>query len=168
MTAADLFGGVGLALVAAWPWLTGRRALLAGQGASALAFALHYASLGAATGAAMSGLSVAQVAVAWADTRPRWRGALYAATAPALAVLVGWTWAGPESACAAAGLAFAMAARWARTAHGLRLLSMGSAWAWLAHDIIAGSVFGFVADVACMVGLAVGVLRARERLPRAE
>lgn len=57
MTAADLAGAAGFVLVALWPWLSGRRALLAGRGASAAAFSLHYLLIGATTGAALAGLS---------------------------------------------------------------------------------------------------------------
>lgn len=109
---SDLAGAAGFALVALWPWRSGRRALLAGQGASAAAFALHYLLISTTTGAAMAGLSVLQVATAWADDRPRWCRALYIATLPALAVLAASTWAGWPSACAATGMILATAARW--------------------------------------------------------
>ncbi|ALJ36890.1 hypothetical protein D9623_16305 [Azospirillum brasilense] len=81
---SDLAGAAGFVLVALWPWLSGRRSLLAGQGVSAAAFALHYLLIGATTGAAMSGLSVLQVATAWPDDRPRCCRVLYVATAPLL------------------------------------------------------------------------------------
>lgn len=159
MTAADLAGAAGFVLVALWPWLSGRRALLAGQGASAGAFAVHYLLIGALTGAAMSGLSVVQVATAWPDDRAGWHRAVYAATVPALAVLTASTWAGWPSACAAAGMALATVARWSRSALVLRVLFLAAGACWVAHDLLTGSAFGLLADLLCMVGLVVGALR---------
>ncbi|UKJ74458.1 YgjV family protein [Azospirillum brasilense] len=156
---SDLAGGAGFALVALWPWLSGRRALLAGQGASAAAFALHYLLIGAGTGAALSGLSVLQVATAWPDDRPRWCRALYISTLPALAVLAASTWAGWPSACAAAGMALGTAARWCRSALLLRALFLLAGACWVAHDFLSGSTFGLAADLLCMAGLVYGALR---------
>ncbi|MFL7903598.1 YgjV family protein [Azospirillum argentinense] len=163
---SDLAGAAGFVLVALWPWLSGRRALLAGQGASAAAFALHYLLIGAGTGAAMSGLSVLQVATAWPDDRPQWCRALYVATVPLLAVLAVSTWAGWPSACAAAGMILATAARWSRSALLLRALFLAAGACWVAHDLLTGSTFGLAADLLCMVGLVYGALRDR-RAPAA-
>ncbi|MGR0185412.1 YgjV family protein [Azospirillum aestuarii] len=156
---SDLAGAAGFVLVALWPWLSGRRALLAGQGASAAAFALHYLLIGAGTGAAMSGLSVVQVATAWPDDRPIWCRAVYIATVPALAVLAASTWAGWPSACAAAGMILATAARWCRSALLLRVLFLLAGACWVAHDLLTGSTFGLLADLLCMAGLVYGALR---------
>lgn len=156
---SDLAGAAGFVLVALWPWLSGRRALLAGQGASAAAFAVHYLLIGAGTGAAMAGLSVLQVATAWPDNRPRWCGALYAATVPALALLAASTWAGWPSACAAAGMMLATVARWSQSALVLRILFLAAGACWVAHDVLTGSTFGLAADLLCMGGLVYGALR---------
>ena len=133
----------------------------AGQGASAAAFALHYLLIGAATGAAMSGLSVVQVATAWADDRAWWQRAVFTATVPALAVLTASTWAGWPSACVAAGMALATVARWSRSALLLRVLFLAAGSCWIVHDLLTGSTFGLLADLFCMVGLVVGAVRDR-------
>jgi len=153
LTPAALSGAAGFLLVAAWPLLKGRRALLVGQAGAALAFLLHYLLIGATTGAAMSGLSIVQTGAAFPDERRWWHGALYAATVPALAVLVFMTWAGPASACAAVGLALTTAARWLKHPLMLRLLSVLACIAWAVHDVLTGSALGLLADIACMVNL---------------
>ncbi|NUB17143.1 hypothetical protein GAY28_35175 [Azospirillum brasilense] len=156
---SDLAGAAGFVLVALWPWLSDRRALLAGQGASAAAFAMHYLLIGAITGAALSGLSVLQVATAWPDDRPIWCRAVYIAPVPLLAVLTASTWAGWPSACAAAGMIAATAARWSRSALLLRVLFLLAGACWVAHDLLTGSTFGLLADLLCMAGLVYGALR---------
>ncbi|QCO03310.1 hypothetical protein D3867_13945 [Azospirillum argentinense] len=158
---SDLAGAAGFVLVALWPWLSGRRALLAGQGASAAAFALHYLLIGAGTGAVLSGLSVLQVATAWPDDRPQWCRLLYIATVPLLAVLAVSTWAGWPSACAAAGMILATAARWCRSSLLLRTLFLAAGACWVAHDLLTGSTFGLLADLLCMAGLVYGARRDR-------
>lgn len=156
---SDLAGSVGLALIVVWPLLRGRRAILAGQAASALAFVLHYLLIGAATGAAMASLSLVQAVTAWPAVRPWWCGALYGATVPALAVLAATTWAGPASAWAAAGLALATLARWLRRPCRMRAAFFLAGACWIAHDFIAGSLFGLSADALCMAALVLGHLR---------
>ena len=71
-----LLGLTGLACVAAWPFLRDRRSALAVQSAGALAFAMHFALLGAFTAAAASGLSLVQLLVAITSSDPHRRRSL--------------------------------------------------------------------------------------------
>ncbi len=160
-------GWLAFMLVALWPMASGRRALLGWQGASAGAFAVHYAALGAWTGAAMAGLSVVQVVAAWAESRPWWRGAVYLATIPVVAWLAWDTWAGWASACAAAGLLLATLGRWQMSTARLRLLFLGAALAWAAHDALVSSLPGLLADVAAVGTLVYGLVRDHRAAPAA-
>lgn len=162
---ADLAGLVGFVLLTAWPLLRGRRAMLLAQTAGAFAFIAHYLLIGALTGAAMVSMSVVQALAALSEERPLWRRLVYLATVPALMALTAVTWAGLPSLCAALGLALTTAARWQRSVTALRVLFLASAVAWVAHDILAGSLQGILADIACGAGL-VHALR-RDRRPRA-
>ncbi|MBP2294706.1 YgjV family protein [Azospirillum rugosum] len=163
LSASDLAGFVGLALVAVWPLLKGRRALLAGQSASTGAFLVHYLLAGSVTAAAMCGLSIVQAGAAWSDDRSWWRKALFVATLPALALLASLTWAGPASAWSAAGLALATVARWQVRPDRLRLLFLLAAAAWIVHDVLTGSVPGLLADLLCAASLAYGWARGAGR-----
>ncbi|MCW2240705.1 YgjV family protein [Azospirillum canadense] len=159
MPAADLAGAVAFSLVALWPLLKGRRAMLLGQAASAVAFGVHYLLLKAHTGAAMTALSLIQGLSALPSGRSRVRTVVFAATVPAMLGLVGLTWHGWSSVCAAAGLLLATAGRWQGTALGLRLGFFASGIAWICHDVITGSQYGLAADLFCMAALIIGALR---------
>lgn len=160
-TVANIFGLIGFALIVLWPLLRSRTTLLAGQGASAASFAIHYLLIGAVTGAAMCGLSVLQVAAAWTEQRRWWQRAVYIATMPVLAALSAATWAGWPSACAAAGMALATAARWQRSTAAIRSLFLLAGVCWIAHDLLTRSLFGLGADVLGMLTLIIGAWRDR-------
>ncbi|MCW2239259.1 YgjV family protein [Azospirillum canadense] len=159
MSPADTVGAVAFALVALWPLLKGRRAMLLGQAVSALAFGVHYLLLRAHTGAAMTALSLVQGLAVLPAGRSGWRTVVFAATVPAMLTLVGVTWHGWSSLCAAVGLLLSTAGRWHGTALGLRLGFLGSGVAWICHDVITGSPYGLAADVLCMATLVIGAVR---------
>lgn len=163
-SAADIAGVVAFTLVALWPLLKGRRAMLLGQAASAVAFGVHYLLLGARTGAAMTALSLTQGLAALPAGRSWARTAVFGATVPAMLALVGLTWHGWPSVCAALGLLLATAGRWQGTALGLRLGFFASGIAWICHDVLTGSLYGLGADLFCMATLVIGALREQRQL----
>lgn len=162
---AEGFGAVGFALLVAWPLLRGRRGILAGQAASAAAYGIHYALIGAMTGAVMLLLSVTQALAAWNEERSKTQGLVYAATIPALVVLTWMTWKGPISICAAAGLVMSSLGRWQRSPLMLRLMFLGSGVAWIAHDMLAGSAPALLGDLLATGALVYGLWRDRRRPP---
>lgn len=158
---ADIAGLIGLVLLTVWPLLRERRAMLLAQTAGAMAFIAHYLLIGALTGAAMVSISVVQALAALSEERPHWRRLVYLSTIPALAAMTAVTWQGLPSLFAALGLALTTAARWQRSVAALRVLFLVSAVAWIAHDILAGSLQGIVADIACGAGLVHALWRDR-------
>ncbi|MFP5512322.1 MAG: YgjV family protein [Alphaproteobacteria bacterium] len=161
-TLAGAFGMAGFILIALWPLARTRRVLLAGQAASAVAFAVHYLLIGATTGAAATFLSLLQAATAWpAGARPLWCRVAFAATLPALAALAWASWAGWPSAWATIGTVAASAARWHARPAMMRGLFALSALAWLAHDVSTNSIPGMLADLACCATLFYGWMRDR-------
>jgi len=161
LSAADVSGAVALGLLAVWPLLRGRRALVLGQAASSLVFGVHYALIGATTGAAVTVLSVVQALAALPRHRSVARVVVFGATLAALGGVCWFTWQGWPSACAAVGMLMAAAGRWHGSASGFRLGFAAAGVAWIVHDVATGSVYGLVADVACLASLGVGAVRER-------
>ena len=160
-TMAAGFGMVGLAGTVLWPLLRTRRALLLGQAASAAAFVLHYALIGATTGAWVTTLSIVQAILAFPEHRPRWRALVYLLSAPGLLWATAATWQGAESAFAGAGMALASLGRWGRTAAAVRVPFLLAAGAWAVHDALVLSLPGLGADLLCAATLAAGYRRDR-------
>jgi hypothetical protein len=143
------FGLAGLLIVIVSSLVSGRRALLIGQGAASAAFVAHYALIGAPTAAAVMVVAVAQIALAWREDRPRWCTIGFAATIPILALLTASTWQGWASLLAAAALVLSTAGRWGRTDAAVRLPLLASAVAWIAYDIAVDAPLALVTHLFC-------------------
>ena len=160
--AAPLTQAVGLAGTAAgmsWPLFRGRLGILLGQLAACMAFAVHFALLGATTGAVMNALASAQVLAAIPlGARPGFR-LVYLGLLPVIAVGAALTWNGGPSLFAALGLAFVSLGRYQTRVVPLRLFMGVALPCWFVHNALIGSVPGMISDV---VGMAInGVMLAR-------
>lgn len=159
LTLANVLGVIGFGLIAAWPLFRNRRPMLGGQAACAVSYSIHYALIGASTGAAMMLLSIVQIVVAWRDDRRWWEWGIYASTLPAMAWFMWSTWSGVISVGAAAGLAFSSVGRWQRSPAALRWLFLASGLSWVVHDVMAGSLYGLCGDALGIATLILGAWR---------
>lgn len=163
--AATAAGLVAAACLVGCPLLPSRRAMLAAQLAMAAGFALHYGLLGLAAAAAMNALSAAQTLAAIAA--PRWPalGRAGYALIPAMAAVGLWFWDGPTTALAAAAMATIAVARMQADETDLRVLLLGGALLWSAHDALVAAPIPLAADLIAGV-LGVAVLLGRNRRAR--
>ena len=100
---ATAAGALGVMANGVWPHLRSRRQILAVQVFCSAMFALHYALLGAHTGAAMCAAGALQ-SLAAATLRGRWAlGGVFGATIAATLAMTAATWSGLPSALALAG-----------------------------------------------------------------
>lgn len=141
---------------------------------TASCFGVHYALLGAWTGAVMNSLGVLQASAAIPlGTRPSFR-IVYLLTLPAIAAGVVATWHGPPSACAALGLAFISLGRYQTRLLWFRLFLLAAMPCWFGHNLLVGSIPGMVADTIATANNVAMLIRselapgwARRRLRRA-
>ncbi|MDG5972984.1 YgjV family protein [Sphingobium fuliginis] len=158
-----LLGLTGLACVAAWPFLRDRRSALAVQSAGALAFAMHFALLGAFTAAAASGLSLVQLLVAITSSDPHRRRSLDGLMLVALMLLTIMTWHGALSALVACASVISMRARSQRSIVRMKATFLVAAPFWLAHNLLAGAYFALAVDLVSVVGNLAGLIIATNR-----
>ena len=156
---ATLFGLAGLAIGSVWALFESRRLILGLQATGALAFAAHFALLGATTGAATCALAAAQ-ALAAQRLQGRALVVAYASSAVLLVGALAKTWQGLPSFFAALGAGFATAGRLQAEPQRMRWLFLGGTAAWVAHNILIESALGLAADALSLAVLAIGLLRA--------
>src|SRR5690349_7135484 len=111
-TLAEIFGFAGVIAGSSWGLLKQRRAILCVQATATACFLLHYACLGAWSGAGMCALTLAQTLASIPARRTRLSAALFWATVPLMAVLSLLTWNGIATAGAAFGMAMATLGSW--------------------------------------------------------
>ncbi|CAO3414891.1 YgjV family protein [Azospirillum endophyticum] len=151
-TAAQLLGFCGTLGGMLWPFFRSRAGMLLVQLVPCLCFSLHFAMVGAQTGAALNGLAALQVLAALAiGTRPAFR-IVYLLILPVIAAVMAVTWTGLPSAFAAAGMALISLARYqTRVAlfRGTMLLALPC---WFVHNSLVGSLPAMISD---LTGIAV-------------
>jgi hypothetical protein len=141
---AGLFGMFCLAI---FPLFHARSAMLSVYIGNNLAFVMHYGLLHDWTAAAMNCLMAVQTLVAIRIAEePRYRWIYYVLMA-SLAVMVAVTWQGLPSVFAGMAAAFSTFGRMQSRELPLRLLLLMAMPCWLVHDIIVGSMPGFIADL---------------------
>mgnify|MGYP000871455478 CR=1 FL=1 len=162
LLAAPLVQGIGLLGTLGgmlWPLFPGRRGMLAAQTITSVFFTIHYALLGAQTGAVMNSLSAVQAAAAIPlGTRPGFR-LVYLATTVPIAAGLALTWNGWPSLFAAAGTLLITLARYQVSVVWFRVLMAVGLPCWFGHNLMVVSVPGMISDV---VGMTVnGVMLVR-------
>jgi len=161
LSLTTLTGLAGLALGTASTLIADRRTCLLVQAAACALFAVHYASLGAATGTLMCALGLMQMATAFPEERPRWAGLLFIATLPAGLGVAALTWQGAMTALSAVGFILGTAGRWQRTMVPMRTCYATATLFGAGHNVLAGSVFGLAADALALSGHLWSLRRAR-------
>ncbi|WP_156384111.1 YgjV family protein [Methylobacterium sp. Leaf456] len=164
----DIFGALGLFLGFASGIMPRRSLILVAAAACSVCFALHFAHLGAYTGAAMCSISVMQSLVAalaiGERARPAWIVLLFAGSSLLAAGLTLATWNGWPSACAGIGALLATLARLQAHPQAMRRLFFAASSCWAVHNWLVGSVFGLTGDCLTLSALAFALLRgARPR-----
>ena len=126
--------------------------------ASAAAFAIYFALLGAPTASAICVISIAQLlAAAWIRDRGLVVG-FYAASLVLLALVAAATWHGAASALALAGsLAGSMARLQQSTVRMKAMFLIGAPFS-LAHNLLVGASYGLGVDAVSILGNAMSLL----------
>lgn len=161
---ATLLGVLGLGCVVTWPLLRSHGKALAVQGIGAVAFAAHFALLGALTASASCGLSLIQLTIAASIRDRRIRQALNVLMLVALLLLTIATWHGIASALVACGSLVGMFARCQRSMAKMKIIFIMAAPFWLAHHLIVGAPFALAVDLISVAGNLMGLHIAARRM----
>lgn len=163
----NLLGFAGVSMNVLWPFLRTRSAMLVAQAVGAGLFGLHYALVGAWTGALMTGLAGAQALLAIPlGTRPGFRK-VYIGMLPVIAAGLVLTWHGPASAFAAVAMAIVSLGRYQVDVLWFRGLLIACVPMWVGHNLIVGSIPGLTSDVMTVAsgGYMFWVTWKQERIP---
>ncbi|MCB1500343.1 MAG: YgjV family protein [Bauldia sp.] len=169
--AATAFGAAGLACQLAWPLFRSQRKILAVQFGIGADYSLHYALLGATSGAGVAALGAAQTALRLlAGERPwlRWAGLGFL---PIVAAICWATWCGPASACALAAVTLIMVGRMQDDTLRLRLFMLAAAPFGMGYDILVGAAPALIGGIASAIIAVIALfreIRARQGAVRRE
>ncbi len=156
---AAIWGILGMLCLVTWPLFRSRRTMLLVQLGIGVGFGVHYALLGAWTGALMNALSAIQVLAAIPiERRPKYRW-IYYAIIPAIALASAYTWNGSPSVFAALAMLCLTIGRMQSNVLRLRILLLAAVPFWFTHDILVGSLPAVVADMATFATGAAMLLR---------
>jgi len=137
---AVAFGAAGLFCQLIWPLFRARRAIITAQFGVGADYSLHYALLGAWSGAGVAGLGATQSALAFfAGDRPWLRNAGYVFL-PVVGVIGYLTWSGIESAFALTAVTLIMLGRLQSDTLRLRILLLAASPFGMAYDIAVGAL----------------------------
>jgi hypothetical protein len=154
-----LFGCIGFLCLIVWPLFHARAVILSLQFSGAIFYGLHYALLGAWTGASMTALGASQTLIAFLFAgHPRAR---YASLAflPMVAGMTWLTWSGAASLCAGTALFLIMLGRMQMDEIKLRVLMLSAAPFGMSYDVIVGSLPGLAG--ACVAAAVSAYMLAR-------
>jgi hypothetical protein len=161
------FGASGLACQLIWPLMRTRSAILRVQFGIGAGYALHYALLGAWTGAGIACLGAAQTAAAlFAGGRaPASRLALI--FLPAVWIMCAATWSGAVSLLAMTACSLVMTGRLQADTVRLRLFLLAAAPFGAAYDVAVGALpalAGALVSAAIAAAALAHEIRTRKRL----
>ncbi|MBL8672075.1 MAG: YgjV family protein [Alphaproteobacteria bacterium] len=147
--AASALGAIGLVCGVLWPVFRSRSRMLWLHVAGAVCWTLHYAFMGAMSGAASNAVMLLQAAAAIPlGLHPRFR-LVYLASLPILVAVVAWTWAGWPSAFAAIGAGLVSLGRYQLDVLRFRAAILAALPFWFGHNLLVMSVPAMAADVVC-------------------
>jgi len=163
---AAAFGTAGLFCQLVWPVFRARRAIITAQLGIGADYSLHYALLGAWSGAGVAGLGAAQSALAFfAGDRPWVRHAGYVFV-PVVGVIGYLTWSGIESAFALAAVTLIMVGRMQADTLRLRILLLTAAPFGMAYDIAVSALPALIGGmVSTIIAVSMLVREIRSRRP---
>jgi Bacterial inner membrane protein len=143
---ASLFGFAGVAANVIWPLMKSREHLLAGQVVACLLMFIHFALLGASTGAAVMATAGVQAAIAIPLGKSKNFRLLYLASLTLTPAICYLSWHGPASAFSSLALAIVCIANYQQSFVLQRVLLMCAILAWIAHNILVASVPALVSN----------------------
>jgi len=162
---AAAFGTAGLFCQLIWPVFRARRAIMTAQFGIGADYSLHYALLGAWSGAGVAGLGATQSALAYfAGDRPWLRQVGYVFL-PGVGVIGYLTWSGIESAFALAAVTLIMVGRMQSDTLRLRILLLAAAPFGMAYDIAVCALPALIGGIVSTI-VAVTMLVREIRLRR--
>jgi hypothetical protein len=163
---AAAFGFAGLFCQLIWPVFRARRAIMTAQFGIGADYSLHYALLGAWSGAGVAGLGATQSALAFfAGDRP-WLQNVGYFFLPVVGVIGYLTWSGIESAFALAAVTLIMVGRMQSDTLRLRILLLAAAPFGMAYDIAVGAAPALMGGiVSAIIAVTMLVREIRSRRP---
>lgn len=158
------FGAIGLAFQLVWPVFRAHRTIMSVQFGIGADYSIHYALLGAWSGAGVAAVGASQTVLALiAGDRPwlRWAGL---ALLPAVAVICLLTWVGVASLFAFAAVCLIMIGRMLNDTVRLRIMLLAAAPFGMAYDIAVGAWPALIGGIVSAAVAAAMLLREiRER-----
>jgi len=163
---AVAFGAAGLFCQLIWPLFQDRRAIMTAQFGIGADYSMHYALLGAWSGAGVAGLGATQSALAFfAGDRPWLRNVGYVFL-PVVGLIGYLTWSGIESAFALAAVTLIMVGRMQSDTLRLRILLLTAAPFGMAYDIAVGAAPALIGGiVSAIIAVTMLVREIRSRRP---
>jgi hypothetical protein len=165
---AAAFGFAGLFCQLIWPVFRARRAIMTAQFGIGADYSLHYALLGAWSGAGVAGLGATQSALAFfAGDQPWLKNAGYFFLL-VVGVIGYLTWSGIESAFALAAVTLIMIGRMQSDTLRLRTLLLAASPFGMAYDIVVGATPALMGGIiSAIIAVSMLVREIRSRRPAA-
>jgi hypothetical protein len=158
---------IGLACQLAWPLFRDRRSILTVQFGIGASYALHYALLGAWSGAGVASLGATQTALALLAGERPWLRRMGLVFLPVLGGVGAITWDGASSLLALTACALVMIGRMQADTLRLRILLLCAAPFGIGYDASVGALPALVG--ACVsAGLGVSMLAREIRARRSQ
>ena len=156
---ASAFGFAGVVANLTWPLMRSRSALLAWQVVACALMLIHFELIAAHSGALIMFVAGAQTALAIPLGRSSRFKLIYLgslALTPAICFL---SWQGPESVFSSLALAIVCVANFQLNQLHQRALLITAIFAWVAHNVMVGSVPGLVSNTLAFCVSAAMLLR---------
>lgn len=143
---ATVFGFAGVAANLVWPLMRNRSALLSWQVVACFLMLVHFELLAAHTGALIMFVAGVQAVLAIPLGRsPRFKF-IYFGSLFLTPLVCYWSWQGPQSVFSSLALAIVCVANFQLNQLRQRALLITAIFAWVAHNIMVGSVPGLVSN----------------------
>lgn len=146
MTAASLFGILGVIANTLWPLFKTRRNILLGQIAACITMGFHYFYLDALTASAVVTVAGVQAALAIPlDNHPRFKS-IYLLSTLCIPLICWLTWQGLPSIFSALALTFFCIGNYQTNILKMRALLLMCIFAWIVHNVMITSYPGLTSN----------------------
>lgn len=163
---AQLIGFVAL-IVSLWVFqLNKRTTMLTAQLWGNLLFAIHFALLGAYTGAALNLVGAGRSYSFNKFRKKRWSGAIFWGFIGIFVAADIATWQGIISLLPLIGMISGAFAYWQPTAKSIRVLSLIAPPAWFIYNAVVSSYAGMATEVILMSSILIGMYRLDKQVKR--
>jgi hypothetical protein len=143
---AAIFGFAGVAANVTWPLMHRRSGLLAWQAIACSLMFLHFALLGAQTGALIMLVAGLQALLAIPlEKSPKFKR-IYIASLVLTPIVCYLTWQGPQSVFSSLALAIVCVANFQLNQVPQRALLLTAIFAWVAHNMLVSSIPGLISN----------------------